>query len=256
MGADAEIIVFDYDRYRSQVVPALVEMIRGRGVEPWLAEVFRSAGGYEAGWRRLAEELRTRSTDLARYCTWLADDLRYIGADPVDREAGKQVFCHALSCPERLRCRFHADNDRFALEELNALHEALVATLCLGQSRFLGRSVTPGLYLPVFRRCGVPEGDPLWDLLGALATRGAAFGYQYTMGTDGIHGWLTPAEAGEMARRLGELPLTGADWPEESLSRIRVMAAKASAAGFGVLWGNDVMPDMWAQTFGMVPPVQ
>ncbi|MFG3700934.1 hypothetical protein ACGF5C_23930 [Micromonospora sp. NPDC047620] len=274
MGADAEIFVFDYGRYRSDVVPALLELLRTGEVVPWLDDVFRAATpmdgqGYDVLWPRLASQLRERPTDLARYCTWLGPDLRYVGEDRVNRATREQLTCPSLTCPERVRCPFRQDGDRHAVEELNTLHEALVAVCCLGPSQFVGRTVTPDYYLPVLERQGVPADDPLRALLAALARRGAALGYQYGV-TEGIHGWLTVAETAELAARLGHLDLpryeptfaamanlskragpTRREWQDVSLSFVRTVATIAAGAGRSVLWGNDVIPDLWRQTHGI-----
>jgi hypothetical protein len=121
VGADAEILVFDYECYRNQVVPALVEPLRTGEPVPWLGDVFRSATpmgeyGYDVVWPRLASQLREQPTDLARYCTWLGRDLRYVGGHRVDRSTGRQLACSSLTCPERVRCRLHQDADRHAVE--------------------------------------------------------------------------------------------------------------------------------------------
>ncbi|MER7335040.1 MULTISPECIES: hypothetical protein [unclassified Micromonospora] len=274
MGADAEIFVFDYGRYRGDVVPALLELLRTGEVVPWLDGVFRAATpmggqGYDVLWPRLAARLRERPTDLARYCTWLGPDLRYVGEDRVNRATGEQLTCPSRTCPERVRCPFHRDNDPHAVEELNALHEALVAVCCLGPSQFVGRSVTPDYYLPVLERQGVSADDPLRALLAALATRGAALGFQFG-GTEGIHGWLTVAETAELSARLARLDLpryeptfaamaylwrrarsTRCEWQDVSLSFVRTVATIAAGAGRAVLWGNDVVPDLWRDIHGI-----
>jgi hypothetical protein len=121
VGAEAEILVFDYECYRNQVVPALVELLRTGEPVPWLGDVFRSATptgeyGYDVVWPRLASQLREQPTDLVRYCTWLGRDLRYVGGHRVDRSTGRQLACSSLTCPERVRCRLHQDADRHAVE--------------------------------------------------------------------------------------------------------------------------------------------
>ncbi|GAA2702043.1 hypothetical protein Apa02nite_060710 [Actinoplanes palleronii] len=59
MGADAEIFVFDYDRYRRTAVPGLVEVIGGAGVTPWLDGVCRRLGEHFAEeWLELADASR------------------------------------------------------------------------------------------------------------------------------------------------------------------------------------------------------
>ncbi|WP_433370379.1 hypothetical protein ACQPZX_45415 [Actinoplanes sp. CA-142083] len=269
MGADAEIHVFDYDRYRDEVVPGLVELLRTGTPAPWLDEVLKAPSEYGDYWQELAAALRESPTDLAQHCTWLGDDLRYIGDRPVDRLTGNQMTCNELSCPERERCRYFQDQDRHGVETLNALHEAAVATRCLGPSRFLGRTITPDYYRPVLERQGVPATAPVRGLLEALATRGAAWGYQFGR-TEGIHGWLTVPETALLAAALDELDLpryeptfaamstvasdgrlAGGDWHVASLSFVRTMATIAAASGQGVLWGNDVSPTLWTETWAV-----
>ena len=272
MGADAELFVFDAERYRAEVVPALVRLLRTGEPVPWLAEVFGAATGhdeygYHLSWPQLAARCAEQPTDLARHCTWLGADLRYPGPGPRNP---RTLTCPSTTCPERERCLFH--QERHAVEELNALHEALVATRCLGRSQFLGRTVTPSVYTPVLDRLGVAADDRLRTLLAALGTRGAVVGHQFC-GTDGIHGWLTGPETTELAGRLGALPLprypatfaamaelhgrrghTAESWPAVSLSFVRTVAVIAAAGGRGVLWGNDVCPGVWTDTHGVVTP--
>ncbi|MEO3745207.1 hypothetical protein [Plantactinospora sp. B5E13] len=43
MGTNAEIFVFDDRRYRDEVVPTIVELLRTGAVPSWLDQIFRSA---------------------------------------------------------------------------------------------------------------------------------------------------------------------------------------------------------------------
>lgn len=260
MGADAEIFVFDHERYRAEVVPALLELLRGGEPAPWLGDLIDAAPQLPSG-AALVSELRRRPADFARHCTWLGADLRYVGGDQVDRSTGKQLTCRSLTCPERLFCRFHTAGDRHAVEDLNALHELTVAVRCLGASQFLGRTITADYYRPVLAAQGVSAADPLWGLLAALATRGAALGYQFGV-TEGIHGWLTVAETAELAAGLDRLELprneptfaamecrredAARPWAVTSLSFVRTVATIAAGRDRAVLWGNDVAagPDL------------
>ncbi|WP_213011463.1 hypothetical protein [Paractinoplanes toevensis] len=286
MGADAEIFVFDYERYRGEVVPALTALLRTGSPATWLADLFTRAAhaavavensrpadhagddGYDLVWPRLAGRFRSEPVDLVRHCTWLGSDLRYAGPTRVDRSVGKRVRCGSLACPERPRCPFHRDNDPHGAEPLNVLHEALIATRCLGPSVFVGRTITPDYYVPLLERWEVPAADPVRGLLDALATRGAALGHQYGV-TEGIHGWLTVAETAELAATLTRLPLprypptfaamttqkaspeADDDWPATSLSFIRTVATIAAAGGRSILWANDVSPESWREELGL-----
>ncbi|SCE94387.1 hypothetical protein GA0074695_2336 [Micromonospora viridifaciens] len=144
-----------------------------------------------------------------------------------------------------------------------------MAVSCLGPAQFLGRTITPDYYLPALQLRSAPASDPLRHLLAALATRGAALGYQFGV-TEGIHGWLTVAETAELAARLDRLDLpryeptfaamadrlkqagrSASEWQDLSLSFVRTVATIAVRDGQAVLWGNDVCPDVWRKTFGV-----
>lgn len=297
MGADAEILVFGYDRYRRTVVPRLIELIGGAGPTPWFEDVCRRLGVYfEDEWRILAGALRQRPTDLARHCTWLGADLRHLGQPPVSRdawlrlgrgtetrrlmaelravvhgvrpapaetglEAGRweQIRCSSGACPERFHCLLHERAGPPAPEMLYWLFEALAMDCCIGERRFVGRNATPDDFRPVLRDLGVPPGDRLAELFDALGSRGAALGHTGA-GADGIHGWLIPAEAADLATRLDRLDLpvvaptddamseahratsrgAGFSWPRLTLSFVRIMAHRAAAGGHGLLFGHDV----------------
>ncbi|MGK5681071.1 hypothetical protein [Actinoplanes sp. URMC 104] len=249
MGSDAELFLFDHDRYRHEVVPALVDLIRTGELAPWIAD---GEWGYDVEWPQMADWLRDHPADLARHCTWLGDDLRSAGARPERR----LLRCPSRTCPERGRCVFHTANDQ--REELHALHEALVATRCLGEAQFVGRTATPDYYLPVLDRLGVPGDGPVRAHLRALGTRGTVVGYRWGS-SEGIYGWLTVAETADLAVRLDRLPLPryaptfagmagqdrDRDWPALSLSFVRTVATIAAGRGRAVLWGNDVIPELW-----------
>jgi hypothetical protein len=272
VGADASIFVFDYERYRSEIVPALVELLRTGEPVRWLREVFREATpdreyGYDLAWPRMAHRLADQPIDLAKHCQWMGEDLRYLGDEAPDRLT---LICPSLTCPERGHCVFH--RERHAVEELNALHEALVATRCLGRSQFLGRNFTPYCYEQVLDRHAVPADDRVRELLAALGMRGAVLGYQFGV-TEGIHGWLSIEETAELAGRLDGLPLprfepafatmyerhqasrrdgdSNEAWQELSLSFVRTVSAIAAGLGRAVLWGNDVSPNVWTETWGV-----
>ncbi|WP_430782380.1 hypothetical protein [Actinoplanes sp. G11-F43] len=288
MGADAEIYVFDYQRYRTEVVPALVALLRTGEPGPYLTSFFReTAAGHRmdfaARWPQIAARLRMAPTDLARHCTWLGPDLRHLpgprtGAPRVEQRGA--LVCRSRFCPERVQCPMH--QDRQATELLNILYEALVLARCLDRPQFVGRTFHPLVYGPVLDELAVPATDPVRALLAALAGRGAVMGYVFGP-TEGVHGWLTEAETADLAHRLSALPLPafGADyatmqhlhrlslsrsaqarlagraltpadgpaWPALSLAFVRTVATIAAAEGRAVLWGNDLGYDQWIDYF-------
>jgi hypothetical protein len=266
VGADAEVHVFDYERYRAEIVPAMVDLMLGTP-PAWLATVIRTATPTRdpddpMSWPHMAERFRERPVDLTAYCDWLGADLRYTGGDPVERTWDRQARCPSLTCPARTWCPMQRDQSRHHVEGLNALHEALIEVCCLGESKFVGRSTNPYFYRPVLERHRAPAGDPIRGLLDALATRGAALGYQFGV-TEGIHGWLDGTETVQLVTGLDRLDLPpgeplypelpaapdgeARDWREQSLSRVRLVAAAAAEAGRGVLWGNDVGGGYYSQ---------
>ena len=269
MGADAEVWLFDYERYRAEIVPVLLDLLRGGDVAGWLREVFRRAEprgewGYDVRWPRMADLLRDRPVDLAG----LGDDLRYLGEAPASLMP-REFVAAARPSPgggAKPGASFH-DTDVGDPEGFNALHEALVSTRCLGSSQFVGRTIAPDFYRPLLARLGVGEGDPVRGLLDALGARGMLVGYQWEA-SSGTLGWLTVAETRELAERLDRLDLprhensfgamaevharsllsggTEREWEALSLSFVRTTAAIAADRGQGVLWGNDVSPELWS----------
>ncbi|MBM2618897.1 hypothetical protein JIG36_25385 [Actinoplanes sp. LDG1-06] len=257
MGADAEVHLFDHERYRAEVVPVLVEVLRGGAVAGWVEEIFRRAAhfeewGYDVLWPRMVASLRQRPVDLAAHAGWLGDDLRYLGD-----EAEPLLPRRLVGCVDGESCFFALHNGH--REAFNSLHEGLMTTRCLGSSQFVGRTVSPDFYLPVLERLGVESTDPVRGLLKALGVRGAVVGYQWEI-SSGTLGWLTVAETRELAERLDKLDLPRfepsfaamaeqdrrRDWPATSLAFVRSVATIAASRDRGVLWGNDVDSTFWS----------
>lgn len=44
---------------------------------------------------------------------------------------------------------------------------------------------------------------------------------------------------------------TRCEWQDVSLSSVRTVATIAAGAGRAVLWGNDVVPDLWRDIHGI-----
>jgi hypothetical protein len=282
MGADAEVFLFDYRRYRDEVVPALLELLGAGRAPTWLTEFIERCDEQEAYGRDwtgiLIPYLRAHPTDVARYCTHLTADLAYRSGEWTRRGWGAQTYspCRSTGCPERGGCPMHEAQARRPsggseiLELLNALFEGVVAVHCLTSSQFVGRSCYALDYLPLLTTLGVDAGDTVRELFAALELRGRVLGYQFG-GSEGIHGWLTPAETVELGSRLRDLELPeyeatldgmgahrqvgpegGTSYPAHefdrlSLSFVRTMAILAAEAGMGLLWGNDVSPDLWRE---------
>ena len=256
MGADAEVYVFDHRRYRDEVVPALRDLLRA--ADSWavgLAEAVVEDPD-------LPSYARRHPVDLARHCTYLGEDLRLLAPERTFR------LCPSRGCPERDRCPLHETRGLDLVEEFNVLFEAAVCLRCLGPSQFVGRSMDPRDYTPLLDRLDVPADAEVRVLLADLGLRGALVGAMFSNG-DGVHGWLTPQEAVDLAEHLGRLPLPryepafeamtsfkrrsgGTSYPAESflelsLSFVRTVATIAARDGQGILWGNDLMTAHWRE---------
>ncbi len=265
VGADAVVYVFDYQRYRRTVVPGLTELIGGAGPTPWLDGVCDRLGdGFEREWRALAAALQEQPTDLARHCTWLGADLRHPGRPPAVRDGWEHggrwelVRCPSGTCPERAHCLLHEHLRRPAtelMETLFILVDAVTAECGVGLGRFIGRNATLHGLLPLLRDLGVPPEDRVFELFAALGGRGWANGFALGV-ADGVHGWLTPDEAAELAGRLDPLDLPaveptdaamrrahhdtmragGPPWLPLTLAFVRIMAHRAAGGGHGLLF--------------------
>jgi hypothetical protein len=258
VGADAELLVFDYERYRRSVVPRLVELVGGAGTTPWLTGVDERLGEFFGEeWLELAATLQKQPVDLARHCTWLGDDLRpagpvtaarrngddgrllrdlrdkLVGAEPapVPPSGPQQARCSSGTCPERSHCLLHEQAGPHAPEMLRWLFEAVTTECCLGERRFLGRNATLHDFRPVLHELGAAPDDQVLVLLDALGGRGAALGHT-DIGPAGVHGWLTPAETPVLAGRLNRLDLPVIGTTDKAMSQ----AHGANLRGEGAPW--------------------
>ncbi|WP_143235435.1 hypothetical protein [Paractinoplanes atraurantiacus] len=272
MGSDARIYVFDYERYRAEVVPGVLSLLRGGDVPPWLAGLPGSE--WTDIWAPMAGRMRSRPVDLAAYCLWLGEDLAYLGNQLVMRPEGARQWlrCPSTTCPERSRCSFHAGAEQENVEELSFLYAAWVTLRCLGEGQFVGRSARPSAYDPLLEHLGVPGNDPIRLYLNALDVRGGVLGYEFE-NTGGTYGWLNPAETADLAARLDKLdlpryertfaaasaafgafhsgPSSELDWPALTLSFVRTVATIAATTGQGVLWGGDLYPESWRELLNL-----
>lgn len=259
MGADAEIFPFDYHRYITTVVPAMLEVIRTGQTKSWL----RALAAHPLITIKLD---LTHHADLARYCTYLSPtDLSWRGDYAASRLGWhwEERACTSPDCPERASCPFHAINPPRAAGELTHLFDVAVAAASLGASQFLGRNFDIVDYEPLLAHLGVAVDHPLWHLLWLLCRRGFVIGYQFA-NSDGVHGWLDPAETAALFAHLDALDLpryeatfgampefrehAASPYPEpamafaaHSLSYIRTAASMARRENKGILWGNDVL---------------
>jgi len=259
------------------VVPAFKSWLRDLRIPAWLDARILSS-----------EQLPYANTDLDAHSTTLRPDLGFVGR-PKTRDAWfdhwSERLCGPRECPQRGFCPLglgaplDADAGMFSTAT-HMFEQLVVASGCLEESAFVGRSQNTGGYGDLLSKLGVADGSKTRALLDALGFRGRVVGYQFS-NSDGIHGWLDPVESNEMAIELHQLDLPSyeptlerlrwfadlnrrltlehrwnrswpdTEWPESdrfpweafSLSYVRTICEIAAADGKGVLWGNDVSSD-------------
>lgn len=254
MGSDAEIAVFDYQKFSTEIVPAFLQLLKDGQVPGWFEDIYAEWGPEEHNWAL---------ADLKKHCTYLGDDLRCTAVPPSDleRDDWSQRACSSISCPERERCLFHRSVNPLFVEEFGLVFSHVLEKFALGQGQFLGRSVTVDIYFPFLVEHGISSGHPLHTLMCSLGTRGRVVGYGSGRAFEGVHGWLDPVETKELSKALFALPLPqfdasfeaiekfrpvkpgpyeakGVPFPQLSLSFVRTVAAIASAEDKGVIWSN------------------
>ena len=272
MGTDAEVFVFDYDAYITEVVPAFHKLLLTGHPPDWLYPIIK---------KRDIQFENLEKTDLLRHCTYLGYDFSwrgpYDGRDIYDLQ-WDQRSCKSEDCPERGHCPFHQYGSPAIAERLLWLFEVAVSIKCLGQSQFVGRSKTVVDYWGMLSDLGICQDNTILKLLALLGKRGFVIGYQWGFGYEGINGWLDPQETTDLAKRLGKLSLPryetsfeamesfrrhesgsyeylGFSFEALSLSFVRTVAAIAARENKGLLWGNGVMPSQYYfNNFFSAPP--
>lgn len=257
MGSDAEVFLFDYEAYLSEVVSNFLELLEDRPLDDSLQAFIK---------RRELKPLLWDKTDLVRYLLNLNFDFSWAWQYDLN-------YTYSKNWEERWSdfvAQASGNDLRTApaaqlVEEVNWLFKIAVSIKSLGASQFVGRSKTTSHYADLLPELGVKEDDRIFALLAALGKRGFLIGYQFGFGFEGINGWLNQAETAELAERLDTLPLpryeasfaamqqfrTG-EWGEYScpnfsfealsLSFVRTTAAIAARIDHGLLWGNGLMP--------------
>lgn len=283
MGADARLFLFDYSVFRDTVAPAFTEFIRTGRASAWLLDINRQYVDHTRADEDPYPGLKLLApTDMRAHCTYLDAQFGTIHPVPFRDLYGcdwEVRGCKLRTCAVHEQCPFFARSSMSPMtgdvqELLMVLHFAIVRC-CIGQGQFLGRSVDAFFYDSTLDELGVSKDDPIRPLLELLGRRGFVVGYRWTMGTEGIHGWLRPDEASKLSDRLFALDLPeyersfsamerlksarnlveglglgwefntlvhsmpGVPFDHLSLSLVRTVCSIASKEGKGVLWGND-----------------
>lgn len=254
MGTDAEVFLFDHDAYLRTVVPTFLEFLEDSPVVDWLQPFVKR-------WE-LQPWLWDKS-DLARYLTALNPDFSWPAHYDLNYSYGKD-WKERWTDLVGTSVESEAPAEEL-VEQVNWLFKIAVSIKCVGDSQFVGRSMTTSHYSELLPDLGVREDDRVVELLAALGKRGFLISYQFGFGFEGINGWLDPSETAELAKSLDVLPLPryevsfsameqfrtgewggyecpGFSYEALSLSFVRTTAAIAAREHRGLLWGNGVMP--------------
>jgi hypothetical protein len=215
MGADARLFLFDYEIYRSEVLPAFLRLMRDSSIDTWLMELHRlHTDGLGIDECLARHSVSLAPVDILKHCTYLDPDLavRTVRSDPQSLyDCGWETrACRSADCSVRDQCPFHfveEPQQTITVDYLLRLFQMAVADRCLGPGQFLGRSIDCFFYWKTLDELGVAPADPIHLLLQQLGRRGFLIGYAFAVGTDGIHGWLQPDEVKQLAERLFALDL-------------------------------------------------
>src|SRR5207249_3064008 len=85
MGADARLFLFDYELYRTDVLPAFLRLIRDNSADAWMLQLHRlhtDGLGFDECLARHSVSLAR--VDILKHCTYLDSDLavRRVRSDP------------------------------------------------------------------------------------------------------------------------------------------------------------------------------
>jgi hypothetical protein len=283
MGADAKLFLFDYAIYRESIVPAFLRLMSDGAMEDWLRELIHTHGDDLGISGRGSPASGFVPIGFWECCTYLDSELAVTKVFAKrEREydgSWENRACRHPACAVRDSCPFHfgqGEQLNVAADDWMRWLESAVVERSLGNGIFLGRSIDCYFYWDLLDRLGVDFAHPIRLLLERLGRRGFVVGYRGSLGTEGIHGWLGPAEATTLADHLFALQLPDYEysfatmgafkrernilegrvtriefqWPvyehprasfeELSLSYVRTVCSLAAREGKGVLWGNDV----------------
>ena len=140
MGADARLFLFDYERYRSEISPAFLRLIRDSSVETWLLELHqRHTDGLGIHECLARHSVSLAPIDILKHCTYLDPDLA-VRTVPSDSQSLYDCGWEARACPSadcsvREQCPFHfveEPKQTIAVDYLLRLFRMAVADQCLG----------------------------------------------------------------------------------------------------------------------------
>ena len=227
MGSDAEIYIFDHNKFIEECVPEFHKLLNGQQSAEWFGSHHKA---YMVDvWETIQTYTKDHRTNISDHCEILAEDFTYIGPyfnDHVfdegfhyhnfERLYGPEArFCTSETCPEAAyACPFHTTRQGSSaiMQDLNILFIEIIGNHCLGARQFVGRSMTPFKFYTILKSLDDERKEKLKSYLYKLGSRGKVIGYAWG-NSDGIHGWLDEHETEAFIQLLTEL-----DLPEYELS--------------------------------------
>jgi hypothetical protein len=263
MGSDAEVYIFDEVTFQEIVVPTFHKLLFDGSFDLWLKEIWDKLN--QEGFNISAQAFG--GVDFEKNCHYLNPDFSYTDSEKDQWTSDWDVrACTSVTCPDKEQCPLHTSNKQDAAEELNILFEAAISARCLGQSQFVGRSMSPMKYGDVLAELDGETEQKVYQLLRLLEFRGFIIGDQFA-NSDGIHGWLSAKETGDLVDLLQNLDLpqfeisfeamvafrvklhnglaykapSGYSFKHLSLAFLRTVGTLAVEQDKGILWGNDIL---------------
>ena len=198
MGADARLFLFDYEIYRSEVLPAFLRLMRDSSIDTWLMELHRlHTDGLGIDECLARHSVSLAPVDILKHCTYLDPDLavRTVRSDPQSLyDCGWETrACRSADCSVRDQCPFHfveEPQQTITVDYLLRLFQMAVADRCLGPGQFLGRSIDCFFYWKTLDELGVAPADPIHLLLQQLGRRGfrrSRFGEFFNIVYQSVH---------------------------------------------------------------------
>lgn len=264
MSSEARIFIFNHRVYQDKILPAFHRLLWDGALEFWLRELYNRL--IKQGLISLLP--RVKGVDIGKFCHYLDTNFAYLGRrKDLLTSSWKYRACYSKDCEIRYLCPFHAVNGGSGeARKINFLFEAAIVNECLGDSQFLGRSVSPTIYKIMLSRSVADPIPELFRYFDLLEYRGFVIGCQFLI-EGGIYGWLTETETVALCDKLDTLdlpefehdfsklsefvvmsknglmiqPPPGYSFEQTSLAFLGVAARMAYVEDMGILWGNDIL---------------
>jgi hypothetical protein len=299
MGISAEIYIFDYKKYQEECVPEFLNLLCGIENKPWFEEFL--CNKFSKYFESFKTYIKQHPTNILENCEIFTENLEYIGYFYKDKiysnnyvyenfseiYSGESSNCKSKTCIEALlNCPFHTNQNnkiQFPKEEFNYMFQGVIENFYIGESQFVGKSMTPLRFEEFFEETEIDSfvKEEIRNYLYLLGSRGNIVGRANWGGSDGIHGWLNYNETlnftkvlkkinipefeptienikkidyannyeyqhqwfSEIPERFAKLIIKNYDWSYILLSYLRAFGEIALKTGKGILWGNGLNID-------------